>query len=233
MDLGNALWNSVQTAFTSMWQQVGMFIPRLVGAMILLLLGFAIGKTVEALVVRGLQAIRIDTLSDKARINDVLMRGGVTLTLSEIIGAFVYWFIMFLALIATLNALNLTIAAQLFDRVVTYLPNVVAAIFLLGVAIFFASFLSTAARTAAANAGLPQANFLGQIVQGAILVFAGIIVLEQLQIHVVLLHQAILLLMAAVGLGFAIALGLGTKDLVGKMVGDLVERMRSPTSRRR
>lgn len=232
MDLGSALWNSVQTAFTSMWQQVGTFIPRLVGALILLLLGLAIAKTVEALVVRGLQAVRIDSLAEKARISDVLMRGSITLTLSEIIGAFVYWFIMFLALIATLNALNLTIAAQLFDRVVTYLPNVVAAIFLLGVAIFFASFSSTAARAAAANAGLPQANFLGQIVQGAILVFAGIIVLEQLQFHVVLLHQALLLLMASIGLGLAIALGLGTKDLVGKMVGDLVDRMRS-TSRRR
>ena len=233
MDLGTALWNSVQTAFTSMWQQVGTFIPRLIGALILLLIGLAIAKTVETLVVRGLQAVRLDTLSEKFRLSDVLMRGGVTLTLSEIIGAFAYWFVMFLALIATMNALNLTTAAQLFDRVVGYLPNVVAAIFLMGVAIFFASFLSTAARAAAANAGLPQSNFLGQIVQVAILVFAGVIVLEQLQFHVVLLHQAILLLMASVGLGFAIALGLGTKDMVGKLVGDLVDRMRSSTSRRR
>ena len=232
MDLWTALWTSVQTAFTSMWQQVGMFIPRLVGAIILLLLGLAIAKAVESLVVRGLRAVRLDTLSEKAKVTDVLTRGGVTLSLSEILGAFTYWFIMFLTLIATLNALNLTIAAQLFDRVVTYLPNVVAAIFLMGVAIFFASFLSTAARTAAANAGLPQANFLGQVVQGAILVFASIIVLEQLQFHVVLLHQALLLLMAAIGLGFAIALGLGTKDIVGKMVGDMVDRMRSTTRRR-
>jgi len=215
-----------------MWQQVGAFVPRLVGALVLLLVGLAVAKLLETGVVRVLKAVRVDQGAEKLQITDKLMRGGVSLTLSELLGAFVYWFVMFLFLIAMLNALNLTVAAQLFDRVVAYLPNVVAAIFLMGVAIFFASFLSTAARTAAANAGLHQANFLGQIVQIAILVFAGIIVLEQLQFHVVLLHQALLLVLAALGLGFAIGLGLGTKDLIGRLMTDMVDRMRSSGRRR-
>lgn len=232
MDLQALFVEPVRSAVESMWQQVGAFVPRLVGAVILLLVGLAVAKLIETLVVRALQAIRVDKGADKLQITDKLVRGGVTLSLSELVGAFAYWFVMFLFLIATLNALNLTTAAQLFDRVVAYLPNVVAAMFLMGVAIFFASFLSTAARTAAANAGLHQANFLGQLVQIAILVFAGIIVLEQLQFHVVLLHQALLLLLASIGLGLAISIGLGTKDLVGRMVNDLIERMRSSGRRR-
>lgn len=226
------LVDPVQTAFSAMSQQLGAFIPNLIGAFILLGLGLLFSKTLESVVVRALQAVRLDALAEKMKISDALMRGGITLTFSELLGALAYWFVMFLFLIAMLNALNLTVAAQLFDRIVAYLPNVIAAIFLMGVAIFFASLLSTAARTAASNAGLQQGNFLGQIVQVSIMIFASIMALEQLQLHIVLLHQAILILLAAIGLGFAIALGLGTKDMVGKLVGDLVDRMKS-TSRRR
>ncbi len=226
------LVDPVQTAFNAMSQQLGTFLPSLLGALVILLVGLFIAKGLESLAVRLLRTVRLDTAADKLKISDVLMRGGITLTSSELIGAFVYWFVMFLVLIAALNALNLTVAAQLFERVVSYLPNVVSAIFLLGVAIFFASFLGTTVRAAASNAGLAQANFLGQLVQAAMLVFASIVVLEQLRVDVSLLHHTLVVLIACVGLGVAIAIGLGTKDLAGRMVGDFIERMRSSGRRR-
>jgi len=131
-------------------------------------------------------------------------------------------------LIASLNALQLTTAAQLLEQVFTFLPNVVAAIFILIVGVFASAFLATTIRTAASNAGVTQAHLLGQVVQAVVIVFASVAALQQLQIQLV--GEAFLIVLAAVCFGLALAFGLGCKDLAGRWVGDLIEQL---TARKR
>ena len=219
MDVNMVLVQPVQ-AFLS--QLLG-FLPSLLGALLILLLGWIAAKVIEGVVVQLLKGIRLDKLAEKIQLADVLTKGNIKRKLSELIGAIIYWLITLVVWIAALNALQLTVAAHLLEQVVTFLPNVVAAIFILIVGAFSATFLAATIRTAAGNVGMGQSQLLSQVVQTVVIIFAAVAALQQLQIQLV--GQTFLIILSAVAFGLALAFGLGCKDLAGRWVGDLIDQV--------
>ena len=199
------------------------FLPSLLGALVILLLGWVAATVIEGIVVRLLKGAQLDKLAEKIQLSDVLTKGGIKRKISELIGAIIYWLLTLVVWIAALNALQLTVAAQLLEQVVTFLPNVVAAIFILIVGAFSATFLAATIRTAAGNAGMTQAQLLGQVVQTVVIIFASVAALQQLQIQLV--GETFLIILSAVAFGLALAFGLGCKDLAGRWVSDLIEQV--------
>ena len=201
------------------------YVPSILGALLILLVGGLIAKVLEHLITRGLKLLTVDRLADQVQLSNVLAKGGVRRKLSELIGVIVYWFVMLAFVMTALNALNLTVAAELFQRIVAFLPNVVAAVFILIVGIFAAAFLSTTVRTATSNVGVTQAHLIGQAVQATVVVFSFVAALRQLQIEFV--GEAFLIILAGASLGCALAFGLGCKERAGKWVDNLVDQLQS------
>lgn len=220
-------WNNVvMEPVREMLARVAGFLPTLIGVLVILIVGWIIAGILKTLVVKVLKLIQLDTASEKSGLGDVLRRGGIRYTLSELIGVLIYWLIMLLVFMTALNALGMTVAASLLDKVILYIPNVIAAIFILALGIFFSSMIGTVVRTASSNAGIPQAKFLGQLTQTVIMIFAVVITLEQLNIASSILNLAINIILASLGLAVAIAVGLGSKDIAGKLMQDLVTKIR-------
>lgn len=207
----------------SLLNQLMSFLPMLAGAILLLLVGWIIAKSVETLAVRILKTIALDKLADQIQLSAVLAKGGIKHKLSELVGVIVYWLIMLAVVMVVFNVLQLTVAAELFQSIVTFMPNVIAAVFILIVGMFAAAFLSTTLRTAASNAGILQAHLLGQLVQTVVVIFAMVAALEQLQIP--FFGEVFLIILGGISLGCAIAFGLGCKDLAGRWAADLVEQI--------
>jgi hypothetical protein len=197
------------------------FIPALAGSLVLLLLGWLLAKTIELVVVRVLKTITLDRIADQIQLTDVLARGGIKLRPSELIGAIVYWLVMLAVLMVVCNALQLTVAAELFQSIVSFLPNVIAALFILIVGAFAAAFLAATVRTAASNAGILQAHLLGHIVQLVVVIFAVVAALQQLQIP--FFGEVFLIILGGISLGCALAFGLGCKDLAGRWVSGFID----------
>ncbi len=206
--------------------KIGSYVPVIAGALLILVAGWLIAKMIETILVRVLRVMRIDNLSDKAGISKILAQGDIKLTLSEILGAIVYWLVMLVAIVTTLNALNLTTAANLMSRLVAYVPNIIAAIFVLVLGSFLANFVSAIVRTSASNAGIKNAKLLGQITQIILVIFAIAIAVEQLKVAAALVGIAVNIILASIGLGVAIAFGLGCKDLAAKAMSDLISKMK-------
>lgn len=211
----------------SMITRILNFIPTLIGALLILLVGWFVAKALEWAVNKALKALKVDNLSETTGIADILEKGEIKKSLSEIIGAIVYWLVMLTVLVTAVNALGLTTAAELLDKVVLYIPNVIGAIFILVLGIFFASFIGTLVKTAAVNARLTQSNALAQTSRVVVTIFAVIIALAQLNIKTAVLDLTISIVLASLGIGFAIALGLGCKDIVGRFAEDLVGKFKS------
>ena len=206
--------------------RVAGFLPTLIGVLIILIVGWIIAGMLKSIVVKVLKLIQLDTASEKSGLGDVLRRGGIRHTISELVGMLIYWLVMLLVFMTALNALGMTVAASLLDKVIFYIPNVIAAIFILALGIFFSSMVGTIVRTASSNAGISQAKFLGQLTQIVIMIFAVVITLEQLNIASSILNLAINIILASMGLALAIAVGLGSKDIAGKMMQDLVTKLK-------
>ncbi len=204
--------------------RVGDFLPILVSAIIVLFIGWFIAKSLQRIATQVLKIARLDVISEKVGIASILAKGEVRYTLSELIGVIIYWLLILMVVIATLDVLKLTGTTELLNKVVTYVPNVIFAIFLLVVGLFFATLIGSAVRTTASNAGIAYAKNLGQITQAVIIVFAVLITLSQLGVRTVILDQTILILLASLGLGLALAFGLGSKDIAGKIMSELVDK---------
>ena len=220
-------WNAVvMEPVTAMLARVASFLPTLLGVFVILIIGWIVAGILKNLVVKLLKLIQLDTATEKAGLGDVLRRGGIRQTLSELVGVLIYWLVMLMVFMTALNALGMTVAASLLDKVIMYIPNVIAAMFILSLGIFFSSMIGTVVRTASSNAGITQAKFLGQLTQVVIMIFAIMITLEQLNIASSVLNLAINIVLASIGLAFALAVGLGSKDIAGKLVGDFVNKVK-------
>ncbi len=220
-------WNIVvMEPVKEMLARIAGFVPTLIGVLVILIVGWIIAGIVKSLAVKVLKLIQLDTATEKAGLGDVLRRGGISQTLSELIGVLIYWLMMLLVFMTALNALGMTVAASLLDKVILYIPNVIAGVFILALGIFFSSMIGTVVRTASSNAGISQAKFLGQLTQTLIMIFAVIITLEQLNIASSVLNLAVNIILASIGLAMAIAVGLGSKDIAGKLIQDLVNKIK-------
>ncbi len=215
------IWAPLQLA----WNQLLTFVPLILVALLILLLGGLIAKSLEQVLVKGLKFVRLDKLADDIQLSGMLTKGGIRRKPSELIGAIVYWIVILAFVMTALNALNLTVAAELFQHIVSFLPNVIAAVFILIVGVFAAAFLATTVRTAASNSGILQAHLLGQAVQTAVVVFAAVAALQQLRIQFV--GEVFLIILAGISLGCALAFGLGCKDVAGRWVSELIDQLKA------
>jgi len=214
------LWVPVQ----SLMSEILLFLPKLLLGLLILFVGWLIAKyLVEPAIVKLLKLLAIDKLAEQVQLASFLSKGGVRRKLSELVGAIFYWVVMLAVLMVAFNAWNLSVAAELFRQVVTFLPKVIAAVFMLVIGIFAAAFLGTTVRTAASNSGILQAHLLGQVVQTAVVLFSIVASLKQLEIQFV--GEVFLILLTGLTFGCALAFGLGCKDIAGKWMAELIDQV--------
>jgi len=221
-------WQSVlvEPAKTIM-TQISQFLINILLVVFILIIGWLIAKLIKATVVKGLRAIKVDQWSDRLELDNLMAKGGISYSLSELIGVVFYWFALLITFVVAVNAVGLTIAAELLNRVILYIPNIVAAIFILILGMFVATLLKNIIKTGANNAGIAQANLLSKVVEIFVYIFIIAIALEQLNIGAKIIELIVSILLGSLGLGLAIAFGLGCKDIVGRFIGELVEKMKS------
>lgn len=220
-------WQGVLiTPARMMLEGVGQFLINVLLVVIILIIGWLISKLIKTVVVKILRAIKVDELSDRIELDSVLAKGGIQYSLSELIAVVFYWLALLITFVVAINAVGLTIAADLLNRVVLYVPNVIAAIFILIAGMFVATLLRNIVKAAANNVGLEQSNLLGKVVEISVMVFAIAIALEQLNIGARIIELTISIVLGAIGLAIALSFGLGCKDIAGRAVNDFLDKIK-------
>ena len=204
----------------NMLNTVAVYLPFLFGAVLILFIGWVVAKILSSLVQKGLDKAKFNEFSAKIGLNDLLNKGGLQISPSNLIAAFVYWVLIIVVLATTLQAIGLEVAAKLLERVTGYVPNVIAAVFVVIVGMFIANFVSGVVRAAAKNVNLGRAELLASITKGAILVFTAVSALEQLNIATFFVTTTFQIFFAAVCFALALSFGLGGKDLAARILWD-------------
>ena len=205
---------------------IGQFFVNVLLVLVILIIGWLIAKLIKAVVTKGLRVVKLDELSDRIELDSLMAKGGIGYSLSELLGVICYWLALLVTFMVAINAVGLTIAADLLNKVVLYIPNIIAAIFILIIGMFVATVLRNIVQAAANNAGLDNSKFLAKVVDVAVTVFAAVVALEQLGIGNQTISLLITIVLGSLGLGLALAIGLGCKDLVGRTVSDFVDKLK-------
>lgn len=218
MTVVTGAWNAFATRITS-------FLPELLGAVIIFVAGWIGARLVRLAVLKFLKLVRFDSATEKARIQEFLQKGEIGKSPSEIIGVLVYWFIMILVIIASLDALGLPIVSDLLNQIFLYIPNVVAAIIVIILGMLVGNLLAAVVRTTASNAGLSVADGLGKLALYGILFFAGSIALNQLGVGEQIVAAAFIIAFGAAALTLSLAFGLGGRDVAAQYLREWLKKV--------
>jgi hypothetical protein len=199
-------------SYNTFTQQIAGFLPSLIGALLILIIGWIIAKICRTLSIKFLRLIRFNVVTEKARVDKFLADGGVKKTTIEIIGSLFYWLIMLIVILTAFNSLGLSAASTLFNQVFLFIPNIIVAILVLILGLFLANFVSQALVTYLNNIEIENAESIGKLTNYAIIVFVISISLTQLNIGQELITNAFLIVFGALCLALALAFGLGGKE---------------------
>jgi hypothetical protein len=217
----NMLLESVRESL----HQVGAFVPRLLLAVVILLLGWLIAKAVRFAIVKGLRAINFSVVTDKAGIDQFLKQGGANIDTVRVLGSLAYWLVILAALMVASNSLDLAYVTDVIGRIVLFLPKVMFAVVILVFGAYFARFVGSALTKYLHENRIGEAGLIGRLALYAIMVFVIMIALDQMGLGDII-RQAFLIIIAAIALGLALAFGLGGQ----KRAADLIERWSRQTS---
>lgn len=200
--------------------QLGVFLPKLILAIIIIIAGWLLAKFLKLLVIKGLQVINFHVLTEKAGIDGFLQQGGIKTGMAGILGVLIYWLVILVTLVIAFNGLGLTYVTDLVSRVVIFIPKVIVAVLILAIGMYFARFIAQIVSAYCKNVGLEDADLLGRISQYAIMIFVVLIALDQVNVVTDIIRQSFLILLAGLVLALALAFGIGGQ----KTAADLLER---------
>jgi hypothetical protein len=206
--------------------QIGQFATGVLLVIVILIIGWLISKLVKAVVTKGLRALKLDELSERIELDALLEKGGITYSFSELLGVICYWLSLLVTIMVAIQAVGLTVAADLLEKVVLYIPNIIAAIFILILGMFVATLLRNIVLTAANNAGIAQSKVLSKVVEVVVGAFVIFVALEQLRIGIRITELTVGIILGSIGLGAALAFGLGCKDIAGKSVAEMMDKLK-------
>jgi hypothetical protein len=217
-------FNGIFQSLNQFWIDVGAFLPNMLVAIVLLISGWILAKLLRNMALRILRFLRVDVFAERSGIEDFLLKGGVRFTAVTLMAALLYWTILFIVFLAVLNTLGLDIAAELFNQVILYIPNVIVAIALLIFGTLFAQFVQSALFTYLNNIGVSGASLVSGIAKYAIIVFVVSISLEQLAIGGDILVSAFQIAFGAFCLALALAFGLGGRDWAARVIDNVSKK---------
>jgi large-conductance mechanosensitive channel len=210
----------------SLWYGFINFVPGLLLAIILFIIGWAVGSIVGKAVAQLITALKVDKLFESAGAQEMFTRMGVKLSVGRFFGAIVKWFIIIVFLMASLQIVGLTqVNDFLRGAVLDYLPRVIIAAIVLVIATVLADTMKKLVVASAKAANVNSANMLGSITKYAIWIFALIIALSELGIATYFMQVLFMGIIVMLAIAGGLAFGLGGKEAAARAIENIQKDM--------
>lgn len=208
------------TNWTAAWLAAGAgalanllgFLPNLLAAIVILLIGWAVATVLAIVVDKLLDAVRFDDLMRRANVDEAIARSGVRIEPSNLIAQLVKWTVLLVTFMVAADALQLRTVTAALNGIIFYIPNVIAAIIIVALGMFLANFVANLVRGASATIKMDTANMLAAVAYWVIVLFAVLAAVGQLNIAPAFVQTLYTALIGAAALAAAIAFGLGLRD---------------------
>jgi len=211
----------ILSSLETLWLSFVGFLPTLLAALIVFIIGWLIAIALGKLANRVIRAIKLDALLTKIGFKRVLARAKLKLDSGKFFDELVKWFFIIVFLMAAVDILGLYQVSEFLKGILYYIPNIVVAAVVLLAAVIIANFLQKLVRASVEAAGLHGAGFISGITRWAVLVFGFIAALSHLGIAVTLINTLVIGLIAMLALAGGLAFGLGGKDQAARFLEKL------------
>jgi Conserved TM helix len=211
-------FDAVLDPLRALLQQFAALLPRLLGALGVVLAGWLLAKVVRLATVKALRAINFHVLTARAGIDGFLQQGGTDKDTTDVIGSIVYVLLILAALLVASNGLGLTHVSDLLGRAVLFVPRLLVAVFVLVLGSYFARFAGNAVEQYCRGAAIGEGEVLGRLLQYGVMAFVILLAVDHLDIGGGLIQQTFLILLAGVVVALALAFGLGGRERAAALI---------------
>lgn len=213
------LQDSFTVTFANMFGQVGMFLPKFVAAILVLVLGTAIAKWLKSLTVKLLELLRISKGLQDTPIEAFLKHAEVG-KIEDVVGAVVYWLSMLIVLQTSVSLLGLQAISSVLEKLLGYTPNVVSAVLVLFFGVLLAGFVESLVKGAIQSVSGKSARLFGKVSSYMIMVISIMAAIAELKIAQQFISTLFMGFVFTLALALGLAFGLGSKNAVSEMMDE-------------
>ena len=213
-------------SFTQAWSQVILLAPKMVAMVVVLVVGYAVARWFGGLISVIAEKIGLQTAAERSGLAKSMNDVGIRRPLPAIVGGLVFWLLMGVFVMAAFNILGLQSISDAMGEVVNYIPKLLVATVVVVIGLLAATFLRGVVATSADRVGLSYAEYLAGGCYWVLSILTFIAAFNQLGIQFALLEKLILIGFGGLSVGFALAFGLGGRDVMSGILSGYYVRQR-------
>jgi hypothetical protein len=214
---------AVMTSLTAALAMLLGAIPKVIGFLVILIVGWIIAAALAAAVSALLRAVKFNDLAQRAGLTGFVQQMGLRTDAAGFVALIAKWFVRLIVLVSAFDALGLPAVSQVLQQLLLWLPNLVVAIIALVIGGLAANAVSRLVRGATAESGLGNPDLLATIARVGIWAFAVVVAVNQIGIATTLVDTLFMATVGAIALALGLAFGLGGRDTAAMVVRNWYE----------
>ncbi|AEM71127.1 Conserved TM helix repeat-containing protein [Allomuricauda ruestringensis DSM 13258] len=218
-------WKNVTLdSLSGMGKEIALAFPKILGAIVILFLGWIVIKIVMFLFRKILKIAKIEVLNEKINGMDVTGKGDLKIDLTKIILGFVRWFLILVFLIVAADILDWKIISQEIGNLLHYLPRFFSALALLMLGFYIGNFVKKTIKRLFDSLEFGGSNLVSNLFFYVIVIFMSITALNQAGVDTTIITNNITLILGSFLLAFALGVGLGSREIVADLLRSFYTR---------
>jgi len=202
------------------------YFPTILAALVVFIVGIILAKWARRVTVKVLEKIKLSKLVEQSGIKPFLEKAEVELKIEEIFGGVVKWLIILIFFVTTINILGLTTVSLVLNTILGYVPRVISATLILTAGMLLAGLVEKVVKGALAQVDLKTSRLLGKISSYLVGIFTILATINELRVAQTLVNTLFFGFIGMLALGFGLAIGLGAKDLVARILEEWYENFK-------
>lgn len=216
--------NALLDSFSSFGEGIASYVPILISALVILLIGWMVSRIFAGIIHRALKAVHFDTMCEKIGVDKMLNKIKQDLSPAKVLSKVFYWLLMLLFVTSAANVLGWQMLTDGISAFIAYLPTLGIALVIFFIGVYVAELIKTMVYTAASSIGISGAKPIANIVYYLLFIFIAITALNQAGIDTEIITSNLTLIMGAILLAFAISYGFASRNIVSNMLSSFYSK---------
>lgn len=199
-------------------------IPGIIGAILILLLGWLFAKIISGGLAKVLKVVKFDVLAEKIKADQFLQRANIQVSPSKLISKFIYWILILLVIITASDALGWHAFSEEVSNLLAYLPNLLVAIVFFIVGTYIATFVRNFIKGTTNSLGISTGKIISSFVFYLLFIIVVLTSLDQAGVDTSIITSNLMLILGAILAAAAISYGFASRDILANILAGFFSR---------
>ena len=214
----------LRNTFNTLISQFVDFVPRVIGCLVILAIGYLVARGVKMVVSQLLARVGFDRIGDRLNEIGIIKQLQTEIKLSDIVAKILYYYILLIFLTFAADTLGVDTITNMVLSLVTFIPKLIAGAVMLQIGVMLSDAIKTAITALCKSFNISSAKLIGNIAFIFFLIITLITALGQIGIETALLESSFLLIIGGVVIAFGLGYGIASKDVLANIISSFYSR---------